>query len=88
MTQPMSAAQVLDREFLEVRARILELAAAFDRLQRAAGNIENDPRLQRIAAALAALGENTPDRAEQVQLIFSRAYDDDWREKLRLAPSR
>jgi hypothetical protein len=48
-------ADVLNREFLEVRAKILELAAALDRLDRAAGELGDDPRMSRIARGLAAL---------------------------------
>jgi hypothetical protein len=30
--------------------------------------------------------DETGDRAEQVQLIFSRAYDDDWQKEFGLTP--
>ena len=81
---PMNAAETLNREFLEVRARILEIAAALDRLDRAEGSVADDPRLARIHQALARLESNQSDRAEQIQLIFSLPYDKDWRE----TPSR
>jgi len=74
----MDAPQVLDREFLELRARILELAAAFDRLDRSDGDVAADPRLQRLIDGLAILTQDRSDRAEQVQLLFSRAYESDW----------
>ena len=76
---PLSADKVLDREFLEVRAKILELAASFDRLDRADGSVDGDPRLAQVHEALTVMGGTAPGRAEQVQLIFSRAYQDDWR---------
>jgi hypothetical protein len=76
----LNASEVLDREFLEVRAKILELAACFDRLQRAEGSVEDDPRVGRLREAVQLLLESSPDRAEQVQLLFSRTYEDDWRE--------
>ena len=87
MSMPMNASSVLDREYLEVRAKILELAASFDRLDRAHGSVDGDPRLSLIQEALQILQQEHEDRAEQVQLIFSRQYEDDWREKfdLRLA---
>lgn len=78
----MNAAEIIDREFLEIRAKILELAASFDRLDRAAGSVEGDPRMSLISEALQLIGEDQRDRAEQVQLIFSRQYEDDWREEL------
>lgn len=84
MSIPLSAAEVMSREFLEVRCKILEIAAALDRLDRAAGDIENDPRLSRIQEGLAALGGKETDRAERVQMIFSRLYDKAWRQTLQV----
>jgi hypothetical protein len=65
---------------LEIRAKILEIGAALDRLGRAAGSVEGDPRMDRIREALAVLQDGAGDRAEQIQLIFSHDYHDDWRE--------
>ena len=81
MATTMTADEILDREFLQIRGKTLELAAAFDRLNRASGDVVTDPRLKRIWEALDALQSPTNDRAEQVQLIFSRSYEDDWREQ-------
>lgn len=82
----LSAPEILNREFLEVRGKILELAAAFDRLERADGAVNDDPRILRLHEALTALQQPGEDRAEQVQMIFSRAYDDDWQAKFQVAP--
>ena len=41
----LSAPEVLNREFLEIRCKILELAAAFDRLERADGSVEEECHL-------------------------------------------
>ena len=76
---PLSAAAVLDREFLEMRAKILQLAAAFDRLDRGEGSVSEDPRMKRIDEALQVLQRPGADRAEEIQLIFSREYDENWR---------
>ncbi len=81
MSSPLTAPQILDREFLEVRAKILELAASLDRLDRAADSVADDPRLRRIQEGLETLLSDTRNRAEQVQLLFSRQYDENWREK-------
>jgi hypothetical protein len=81
MPSPMTAPQVLNREFLEVRAKILELAASLDRLDRSDGSAADDPRLGRIREGLEILLSNRPDRAERVQLLFSRDYDESWRKK-------
>jgi hypothetical protein len=83
---PMAAQAVLDREYLEVRAKILELAATFDRLERGGGLPTGDGRLKLVRQGLKVLLDETSDRAEQVQLIFSRAYDDDWQKAFGLAP--
>ena len=79
---PLSAVQVLDREFLELRAKILELAASFDRLDRADGSVRDDPRHYKLAQAIDCLLSDHPNRAEQIQLLFSRPYEGDWQSKL------
>jgi hypothetical protein len=86
MPQPLSAPEVLQREFLEIRCKILELAASFDRLTRAEGTVATDPRLERLREALTVVLEESADRAEHVQMIFSRAYDDEWQKTLKVAP--
>jgi len=86
LATPMAAPAVLDREYLEVRAKLLELAATFDRLDRGGGAPAGDGRLKLIRQGLKVLLDETGDRAEQIQLIFSRAYDDDWQKEFGLAP--
>lgn len=76
---PLSAPDLLNREFLEIRARLLEVAAALDRLERADGDVSDDPRLTRIRQAIARLDSNQSDRAEHLQLLFSLAYEPGWR---------
>ena len=41
----MASGPLLDREFLEIRAKVLEVAACLDRLDRAPGTVEHDPRM-------------------------------------------
>jgi hypothetical protein len=81
MSIPMTRDQVLNRYFLEMRCKVLELAASLDRLDRAdpVGNGRADPRVERLNQALRALIQDGPGRAERVQLIFSRDYDPNWR---------
>ena len=74
----LTAPEVLNREFLEIRCKILDLAAAFDRLGRAEGSVKDDPRLARLREALQAMQGVENDRAERVQMIFSRQYDANW----------
>ena len=69
----LTATQILDNYFLEMRWRCLSLAADLDRIQRSsdAAQSKNDPRLLRLRDALQVLLADAPNRAEQVQLIFS-----------------
>ena len=82
----MTAKQTLDREFLEMRCRLLDLAASLDRIERRsdAPGIAADPRLDLLrkgAAILASAGER---RAEQMQMLFSDPYVPEWRGQFNL----
>ncbi len=81
----MQAVPLIEQEFLPLRAKLLEIGAALDRLEREAALGSRDQRGTKIRAAIEALLESGCDRAEQIQLIFSRPYEDDWRETLLLA---
>ena len=70
--------QVIDAYYLEVRCKLLEIAAIMDRYDRACGREpdaapENDPRLKKCRQSLAILNQPQPDpnRAEQIALVFS-----------------
>lgn len=76
---------VFEQEFLPIRAKLLEIASSLDRLDRAQGPLEAEARLEQVKAAIQVLLQPGDDRAEQIQLIFSRPYEDDWREKLQMA---
>ncbi len=77
----MNASDILDREFLQIRAKILELAASLDRLQRSTGNVENDPRIKTLHQGIETLLRSDGNRAEQIQLIGSHPYDAKWYEQ-------
>lgn len=81
MPHAMPAPQVLDREFLEIRAKILELAASLDRLDRGGGDVADDPRMTLVRGGLSILSQDDPGRAERMQLLFSQPYEDAWRKK-------
>lgn len=85
---PLTAPDVLNREFLELRAKILELAASFDRLDRASGEVGEDPRLAKLRKGVEILLSSAPERAERVQLLFSRSYAEDWRTALKVDDGR
>lgn len=84
MTSRRDATVVLERDFLETRGKILELAATLDRIDRAPVRHGEHPdsRLGQLRQALEALTEPGPGRAETIQRIFSLEYDPEWRRNL------
>ena len=72
---------VLEQEFLPLRAKILEIAAGLDRLDRAVPAGDDGGRRTRLAGAIQLLLSDESNRAAKVQLHFSRDYEEGWREK-------
>ncbi len=79
-----SADAILSESFLDVRAKLLEIAATLDRIDHAI--VEGIPlagdalaRRERVSEAIRILLTQNPDRAEQLQRLFSREYQADWR---------
>jgi len=79
-TTPLPAAKALDAYFLEIRCKILEIAAILDRIGRGEGaaTVDRDPRLEKIRQALEVLDDQSGGRAERIQKIFSLDYDPSW----------
>jgi len=77
---PLPARQALDMYFLDIRCRLLDLAALLDRVDRGGDRpaLAGDPRLERIRQAIQTLGDSSPGRAERIQQIFSLPYDPAW----------
>jgi hypothetical protein len=77
---PANAEEILEQHFLEMRAKLIDLAATFDRIDRGedAVSVSKDDRLVRLHQAAAILNESEPDRAARIQMLFSDAYDPDW----------
>ena len=73
----LTAKEVLDKEFLETRCLLVEIAATMDRYERAGveedESGEADERLQQIYQALDILAspQTNPDRSEQLLNLFS-----------------
>ena len=74
----MPPRKVLDTYALDVRCKLIEIAAILDRYDRAAAADpqsapRDDDRLRRFREALSILNDPqaTPDRAERVALVFS-----------------
>jgi hypothetical protein len=84
MPPSLVAAEILDREFLTTRSRLIDLAAALDRLDQANGSVADDPRMTQIRHGLEILAGDATDRAEQLQQLFSLPYREDWREEFGL----
>lgn len=73
----LNSVQMLDREFLEIRCRLIDIAASLDRVERCPGpeRALREPRYAQIREALALLASAaTSDRAERVQMIFSDPF--------------
>jgi hypothetical protein len=65
----MTRQQVLDLYFIEARARLIDVAAFIDRVQRAGG--EADFRFAAFQRAVKHLSDATPDRAGNILLALS-----------------
>ncbi len=83
------ASQILSESFLEVRAKLLEVAATLDRIERSgsAGDaLSADAEEQRaqLDTAIRILLDNGADRAERLQKLFSREYESNWRQEMDL----
>lgn len=77
-----SPQQIFDETFLATRAKLIEIAATLDRIDRAAGrDALEDPRRARLEDALRILLTQTDEanRAQQLQQLFSRPYASTWR---------
>jgi hypothetical protein len=84
MTKVRNSTDVFEQEYLPIRAKLLEVAASLDRLDRASGSLASESRRTQVQAAMQVLLRPEEDRADQVQLIFSRPFEDDWRENFRM----
>jgi hypothetical protein len=78
MPTTLTTAKLLDREFLSIRSKLIDLAASLDRIQHAPGPAAADPRIDKIAGAVRILAGQTPNRTEQIQILFSLPYDEHW----------
>ena len=73
----LTADEVVDAYYLEVRCMLLEIAATLDRLDRAASQADPQPgrqaQVERLYQALGLLAERqaSPDRSERLLNLFS-----------------
>ena len=79
--QPMaerSAAQIVADEFMIARAKIVELAATLDRIERASGSVDDSRNMQLLVQGMHILIDDQIEKAKRVQLLMSRDYDPNW----------
>ncbi len=80
MPSLQSAQDIFERQFLEMRCELLNLAAALDRIHRAEGasDVQNDSQMKQLADAIQIVASEGDDRAERLQLLFSDDYVEGW----------
>ena len=66
-----SGRDILGEQYLEMRGRILILAADLDRIQRAGDDAMSDPRLIDLRDCIRELLNDQPGRAARVQMRLS-----------------
>ncbi len=81
MPDRQTASEVFDREFLEIRHRLLDVASALDRINRSAdaSSLQSDQRMDQIAQAARIITDGKADQASRLQMVFSDEYDEQWR---------
>jgi len=81
---PLPAAKALDTYFLDLRCKILEVAAILDRVDRGedAKMADADPRMRRVRESLEMLLDSRSGKAERIQQAFSLKYDPNWEKPL------
>ena len=72
---PIPADEVIGRYFLEHRAKLIDIAAFLDRVERAGGDPE-DFRIKALHQAITELGKSGSDRALRAQMAFSDPTED------------
>ena len=70
-TCPMTGHEMVDAYFLEHRAKLLDIAAFLDRLDRAKGGRHPDFRVDALQSAIACLLDGDGDRVRRIQVLLS-----------------
>ncbi len=68
---PLPKRAIVDRYFLEHRAKVIDIAAFLDRIDRAQGEGADDYRRAALEACCAILTDGKPDRARRVLELLS-----------------
>ncbi len=80
-----SAEQIVADDFMIARARIVELAATLDRIERATGDVEDSKNMQLLMQGMQVLCDDEVEKAKRVQLLMSRQYDPQWQSQMSIA---
>lgn len=77
-TCPMRRDEVIDRYFMEHRAKLLDIAAFLDRVDRAPGDetAADDARLRALREAIELLNDGRGDRARRLLELWSDPTDE------------
>ena len=76
-----TSSEILSQEFLQTRAKILEIAAFYDRLDADELTESDGEALRLLDGGCAILNDDEPNKAARVQLLFSREYNAQWRKQ-------
>ena len=69
---PLTQQQLIDLYFIEIRAKVLDVAAFLDRMQRSVErNAEDDFRMMALYEALQRLSNNSSGRVYDIQMLLS-----------------
>jgi len=69
---PLTSDEAIDLYFLDHRAKLIDIAAFLDRVDRAhKGDGSDDFRMRAFQEAIAVLADGKPDRARRVLEVFS-----------------
>lgn len=78
------AQQIVAEDFMIARARIVELAATLDRIERAAGDVNDSKSMLLLLQGMHILCDDEVEKAKRVQLLMSRQYDPQWQTQMSL----
>ncbi len=71
-TCPMDRKAVVDTYFMEHRAKLMDIAAFLDRLERATDDGSGDDfRVEALKAGLALVNDGQPERTKRLMLLLS-----------------
>lgn len=82
ITAERSAQQIVAEDFMIARARIVELAATLDRIERATGDVVDSKNMQLLMQGMHILCDDEVEKAKRVQLLMSRQYDPQWQTQM------